>query len=483
MKVTDQQREIIGIVVTRFLDLRETTPRRLLLRKFKSITALDELRQRGFFYVTQDEAYLPMPLAIQHCGNADYLLRAKQATERALYTLQNLDEAYPEKAKDGYSREDFLKQAARIYDPKPNEADLLLGLHLSAYFGIFRHWVGDSNLNTPSTFGLDENIVTVDPSQMWDEHIKSRDQPPAALALNLPAELNLAIPAAAAVDPVGDYEFHPEIERVSGDLFRESNFRQAVLDAFIHVIATVKERTALTNRQGVPYDGDDLMNNAFSPDKQVPPVQFNPLRNTADKDEQRGIWNLFRGVVGLRNYKAHIVSAFDDPHRAHEYLALASLLMRLLDMATYNPPQPQPAIPSSPAVKRLKTERTLAIHGHAGPGVPILFTGREASAHDQTMLVLSSLVTVVNYVQQPVTIAAKRLVIDGSEWPTKALFFQLRKESPPAKRPAITLSGFNNEDCKFNLMLPFASDPKGRSGVIQFQIDDREELSVDVQFP
>jgi uncharacterized protein (TIGR02391 family) len=139
-----------------------------------------------------------------------------------------------------------------------------------------------------------------------------------------------------AVRPAGPYSYHPEIQRVSGQLFEEGNFRQAVLDAFIHLIHTVRAKT------GLPYDGDDLMNRAFSPDGRTPPVRFNALQTQGEKDEQRGIWLLFKGIVGLRNFKAHMVATFDDPHRAHEYLALASLLMRLLDMATIDPPATVP---------------------------------------------------------------------------------------------------------------------------------------------
>ena len=46
---------------------------------------------------------------------------------------------------------------------------------------------------------------------------------------------------------------------------------------------------------------------------------------------------LFKGIVGLRNSKAHSNALFNDPSRVHEYLALASLLMRLLEIATVNP--------------------------------------------------------------------------------------------------------------------------------------------------
>jgi uncharacterized protein (TIGR02391 family) len=137
----------------------------------------------------------------------------------------------------------------------------------------------------------------------------------------------------AAVRPIGEYTYHPEIQRVSQRLCEEGNFRQAVLDALIHVIDIVREKT------GLPFDGDDLMNRAFSTDGRVPPARFNKLQTEGDKNEQRGIWYLFKGIVGIRNSKAHFVADFADPSQAHEYLALASLLLRLLDSATIDDSQ------------------------------------------------------------------------------------------------------------------------------------------------
>jgi len=45
---------------------------------------------------------------------------------------------------------------------------------------------------------------------------------------------------------------------------------------------------------------------------------------------------LFKGIAGLCNSKAHSDHPFDDPLVAHEYLALASLLMRMLEIAQIN---------------------------------------------------------------------------------------------------------------------------------------------------
>jgi uncharacterized protein (TIGR02391 family) len=79
------------------------------------------------------------------------------------------------------------------------------------------------------------------------------------------------------------------------------------------------------------------MNRAFGCENQTPVIQFNSLQSQEERDEQKGLMFLYKGIVGLRNSKAHSNRVFNDPGRAHEYLALASLLMRLLEIATGNP--------------------------------------------------------------------------------------------------------------------------------------------------
>jgi uncharacterized protein (TIGR02391 family) len=78
------------------------------------------------------------------------------------------------------------------------------------------------------------------------------------------------------------------------------------------------------------------MNRAFGCEKQTPVIHFNSLQTEAERDEQKGFMFLYKGIVGLRNSKAHSNRLFNDPSRAHEYLALASLLMRLLEVASIN---------------------------------------------------------------------------------------------------------------------------------------------------
>lgn len=110
-------------------------------------------------------------------------------------------------------------------------------------------------------------------------------------------------------------------------LYRDSHYKQAALEAYIRVIEEVKARS------GLALDGDSLMNRAFGCENQTPVIQFNSLQSQEERDEQKGIMFLFMGVVGLRNSKAHSNRLSNDSNRAHEYLALASLLMRLLEIA------------------------------------------------------------------------------------------------------------------------------------------------------
>jgi uncharacterized protein (TIGR02391 family) len=158
------------------------------------------------------------------------------------------------------------------------------------------------------------------------EHRKEMLQRKAVLESCLEQLEMLAPPAAQVAE--GHYQFHIEVERVSGDLFRDGHYKPAALEAYIRVIDEVKRRS------GLNLDGDSLMNQAFGCDNRIPALKFNSLSTDAERDEQRAFLFLFKGIVGLRNSKAHSNRLFNDPSRAHEYLALASLLMRLLELAS-----------------------------------------------------------------------------------------------------------------------------------------------------
>jgi uncharacterized protein (TIGR02391 family) len=159
------------------------------------------------------------------------------------------------------------------------------------------------------------------------QHRKSLDAKRAILESAIEQLEILAPPAAQVAE--GQYRFHAEIERVSGALFKDGHYKAAALEAYIRVIDEVKQKS------GLGLDGDNLMNHAFGCDGgRTPTVNFNTLLTDEERDEQKGFMFLFKGIVGLRNSKAHTNRLFNDPLRAHEYVALASLLFRVLEELT-----------------------------------------------------------------------------------------------------------------------------------------------------
>lgn len=130
-----------------------------------------------------------------------------------------------------------------------------------------------------------------------------------------------------------NYDFHPKIKEVSFSQFENGDFKGAILNAFIEIVDQVKIKTHHPKDDvGRDLDGDDLMNRVFGCDGgHRPEIKFNSLKTSLDRAEQRGIMYLFKGVVGVRDKKAHLNFVQNDPLKTIEYLSLASLLLRLLD--------------------------------------------------------------------------------------------------------------------------------------------------------
>jgi uncharacterized protein (TIGR02391 family) len=139
-----------------------------------------------------------------------------------------------------------------------------------------------------------------------------------------------------AVQKTGDvlmraYSWHPAITEVSGALFSDGHYRDAVRSAIIEIIDQVKKKSGKPMRGGQELDGDALMNSAFGRDSKEPIIKWNSLDTRAEKDFQQGMMYPFKGLVALRNEKGHLNVEQKDREKAFEYLSFASLLMRELD--------------------------------------------------------------------------------------------------------------------------------------------------------
>lgn len=138
----------------------------------------------------------------------------------------------------------------------------------------------------------------------------------------------------------GGYSLHPSISKVSFNQFQDGYFKEAIQNAFVEVINQVKKKAGSpvkeANGKKIELDGDDLMTRAFACDGRSPIIAFNSLNDSLDRAEQRGFQNIYKGIVGLRDKKAHLNFIQDDPIKTIEYLSFASLLLRLLDESTTN---------------------------------------------------------------------------------------------------------------------------------------------------
>jgi uncharacterized protein (TIGR02391 family) len=121
-------------------------------------------------------------------------------------------------------------------------------------------------------------------------------------------------------------DLHSRIASAAADLYRDTHYRQAVLDASIALVNYVKEKSRRHD-----LDGASLMRTVFSANS--PLLCFNDLSDQTDKDEQEGMMHLFEGaVLALRNPRAHVL--FDEsPELALDYIGLLSLLAKRLDGA------------------------------------------------------------------------------------------------------------------------------------------------------
>lgn len=129
--------------------------------------------------------------------------------------------------------------------------------------------------------------------------------------------------------PLKAYEtldLHPEIDRQVSGLFNDGHYAEAI-EKSVKVLNNL-----VRMRSDVEEDGTSLMMKVFS--KTNPVLKFNDLADQSDLDEQQGFMYLFAGaVMGLRNPRAHKLFQ-DEPERALEFIAMISLLAKLLDETT-----------------------------------------------------------------------------------------------------------------------------------------------------
>jgi len=124
--------------------------------------------------------------------------------------------------------------------------------------------------------------------------------------------------------PFDKRNIHPEISRVSMNLFNDGHYSQATFEGFKYIDKKVKKLSGLSKT------GVSLMLDAFK--EQNPNIQLNDLSDESERDEQKGFSFLFAGSSSaIRNPRGHEVGNLDTVDRCLDHLSLASFLLRTLD--------------------------------------------------------------------------------------------------------------------------------------------------------
>jgi uncharacterized protein (TIGR02391 family) len=121
---------------------------------------------------------------------------------------------------------------------------------------------------------------------------------------------------------------NPAIAAAAERLYKDRHYAQAVFEAGKTLIDLVKTRSGRSDLDGAP-----LMQMVFSVNDPI--LAFNDRSDQTDKDEQRGMMEIYSGAaLGVRNPGGHRVGVTERPDRALQYIELFSLLADRLDDTT-----------------------------------------------------------------------------------------------------------------------------------------------------
>ncbi len=119
---------------------------------------------------------------------------------------------------------------------------------------------------------------------------------------------------------------HPDLPIKVQELFDDGHYPQSTFEAFKFVDREVARLAASSE------SGFKLMMTVFSENNPV--VKLNDCNSTSEKDEQRGFQFLFAGsILAIRNPRGHEYAVRDSLDECLDHLALASILLRRLELA------------------------------------------------------------------------------------------------------------------------------------------------------
>ena len=329
---------IAELVCKRFMDIRQSTPRHMIVAGFERPDVLDDMESRNLVSASQQrDSYLPTVGSFALLGDENELYQfARTAFERTAYALWNLYRS--EGLGTDHESSEFKTYTDQFCSDLSPAGMIPLGLYLTREFGILQTMKMSEDQIEIKSFRVAEFAVRMrEPGPLWSERVK------ACRELSRRFQLPIEVLQTAAYEPIEEVEaqvaafteqgfwslIHPEIAAEARARFDGAHYADAVESALKIVAQKVRDRA------GITLDGSDLMHTVFSPSK--PLLIFRDPIPTTQKSMQQGYMEMFAGVMtGVRNPKAHGIVKLDQ-RRAIHFLFVASLLADKVDEAENAP--------------------------------------------------------------------------------------------------------------------------------------------------
>jgi uncharacterized protein (TIGR02391 family) len=179
---------------------------------------------------------------------------------------------------------------------------------------VLNYLIGDILINKKGflKYFTDKNTSAVTiTSKGWD-YISSDD----SKDIKVKEQMNMVDDKEISLD-----RLHPKIVNKCKKLFEDGHYRQAVTESMLCVEVAVREKAGLPDTEL----GKKLMNKCFG-------IKNPLLKLSENNSEQESAQFLYSGSIGyFKNPSSHRFVEHKDPMTTFEHLALASLLLRLLD--------------------------------------------------------------------------------------------------------------------------------------------------------
>lgn len=110
--------------------------------------------------------------------------------------------------------------------------------------------------------------------------------------------------------------------------YEAENYTGAILDSILRLTDTIRNKT------GIEGDGASLIGQAFGGDN--PRIKLNKLQTDSEKDAQRGVQEILRGIyTAIRNPRSHD-AATDKKQTADVIIVFLNYLLSLIDKSKLN---------------------------------------------------------------------------------------------------------------------------------------------------